>query len=465
MSAEPAVGAGDAAAAGSARAEALAHVRRVLLQHGVSVEELDRAVADDVVDLLAADRLLLPGGAAYDLQQVAELTGITPDLALRLWRALGFPDVGPGQVVFSDLDIEAILILRALVQLGVADFESAGNLARVIGTSMARIADTEVSPAVTGLTGAGGPDDSVLAAARLVDLAPTTLPAVARLLEYAWRRHLQAATVRAMELRRRRSGATSPVLALGFADMVGFTLLSQQLAESELAAVVSRFEQVAHDTVTSRRGRVVKMIGDAVMFVCDDPLAAARIALGLAGRCAEDDLLPDVRVGVVWGPVLVQDGDFFGPVVNLASRMVTLAHPGAVLISDELRVELERRQLLVGRARPEPAVPTAPDSRSPGRPGASADPGSSPGVEVLAVSALRPRTLKGVGWVQLWVLLHPDSPGVEVRQRAGRRWERLAEVLRDLDELRRRGEQVVAGSRSSAMLDLGEPDRGEGEGA
>ena len=74
---------------------------------------------------------------------------------------------------------------------------------------------------------------------------------MARLLEFVWRRHVQAATRRAMLLRSRRHVAgASPVLAVGFADMVGFTLLSQQLEEEELAAVVRRFEEVAHDIVT-----------------------------------------------------------------------------------------------------------------------------------------------------------------------------------------------------------------------
>lgn len=431
---------GTAAPGGSAgdAAQALARVRQVLLEHGVEAEEIDRAVADDVLDLLAIDCVLVPGAASYDLHQVAGLTGISPDLALRLWRALGFSDVAPGQRAFTDLDIEALFLVRALVQLGVADFDSAISLARVIGSSMARIAESEMSPAVAGLPGVGVAEaDSVTAAARVIDLAPTTLPAIARLLEFCWRRHLRAAAWRAGGLRR-RAGPAQPVLALGFADMVGFTVLSQQLSEPELAAVVSRFEEVAHDTVTRLGGRVVKMIGDEAMFVCDDPVAAAEIGLRLAEVYAADDLLSDVRVGIAWGPVLVQDGDFFGPVVNLASRVVTIAHPGSVLISDELHGELARRGVLGGS---QPAD------------------GDEPG---LGAVALRARSLKDVGKVQLWALFRPGAPR-RVPARVGRRWERLSEVLRDLDELRLRGEQAIATGRISAPIGPGggQPHGGE----
>ena len=127
--------------------------------------------------------------------------------------------------------------------------------------------------------------------------------------------------------------------------MVGFTLLSQHLSDEELAAVVRRFEEISHDIVTSARGRVVKMIGDEVMFVTDNVADAARIGLDLADAYADDDLLSDVRVGLAIGPVLVRDGDYFGPTVNLAHRIVNIGNPGTVLMSDEFhtRARWQRR--------------------------------------------------------------------------------------------------------------------------
>ncbi len=128
-----------------------------------------------------------------------------------------------------------------MIDLGVADVDTSLQFARVIGSSMARIAEAEVSPAVRGMAmGLGpGPGDSVEAADRFAQVAEHTIPALARLLEFAWRRHVQAAVRRSMLLRSRSHDGALPVLAVGFADMVGFTTLSQQLSEEELAAVVA----------------------------------------------------------------------------------------------------------------------------------------------------------------------------------------------------------------------------------
>ena len=99
-------------------------------------------------------------------------------------------------------------------------------------------------------------------------VADITIPAMARLLEFVWRRQVAAAIQRSMMLRSRGvAPGESPTLAVGFADMVGFTLLSQHLSDRELAEVVGRFEDISHDIVTAQNGRVVKMIGDEVMFV------------------------------------------------------------------------------------------------------------------------------------------------------------------------------------------------------
>ncbi len=228
-----------------------------------------------------------------------------------------------------------------------------------------------------------------------------------RLLEYVWRRHLQAATRRAMLHRSRGAEeGVRPVMAIGFADMVGFTMLSQHLGDEELAAVVARFEELAHDTVVALGGRVVKMIGDEVMFVVPTATGAAQIGLSLAEAYADDDLLSDVRVGLAVGPVLIKDGDYYGPVVNLASRLVNVAHPGAVLVSDEFRDTLGSEDA--------PGIDTRP---------------------------LRTRTLKDLGRVQMWKLQRVGAePGADSRRTV--RWERLGEVLRELDELRERGEPL-----------------------
>jgi len=393
------------------RAAALAYVRPLLLDAGATDEEIDRAVADEVLDLLTVDRLLVPGVRRYTQAEVAGLTGIPLDLLQRFWRALGFLDAGDEKVL-GDLDIEAIELFLNMVQLGAAEVDTALQLARVIGSSMARIAEAEVVPGTMSLN---NESDDVLGAEEFASVADTTVPAMGKLLEFVWRRHVQAATRRTMLIRTHGNGpGTGPVLAVGFADMVGFTLLSQHLSQDELASVVRRFEDISHDTVLSMGGRVVKMIGDEAMFVVDDVVAAARIGLSLAEAYADDDLLSDVRVGLAVGPVLISDGDYYGATVNLAHRIVNIANPGTVLMSDEFHSEL---------------ITAAGDDFT-GRP-------------------LRPRVLKDIGRVQLWWCgragQEPDGSGSVADRRRNVRWERLSEVLRDLEDIRVVGERLLSG--------------------
>ena len=393
---------------GRARMEALARVRALLHDLGCTDQEIDRAAEDDVLDLLVVDRMVVPSGRRITQAQVAETTDIPIETARRFWRALGFLDVGEDDPVFTDMDIEAVRLFQSMVAVGLVDTETAVQMARVIGSSMARIAEAEAGPGSTPILMTSG--DSILDADEFARQAGTSLPAMARLLEYVWRRHLQAATRRSMLHRsRNRSPGMSPVMAVGFADMVGFTMLSQHLGDEELAAVVARFEALAHDTVVALGGRVVKMIGDEVMFVVPTATGAASIGLSLAEAYAGDELLSDVRVALAIGPVLVQDGDFYGPVVNLASRLVGVANPGTVLASDEFRVALEDEDRESG---------------------------------AFDMRALRTRNLKDIGRIQAWKLSRAGSePGAD--RRRNMRWERLEGVLRELDELRDRGEKAV----------------------
>ena len=162
------------------------------------------------------------------------------------------------------------------------------------------------------------------------------LPTMTEVIERVWRRHLQ------MEARRRIVRELDPTeqreeRAVGFADLVGFTTLSQQVDDHTLAGIVDRFETIAYETVLRLGGRVVKMIGDEVMYVVTDPRRAVRIGLALAEEYAADEALSDVRVGIAYGPVLEREADLYGPVVNLASRIVNIAFPGSVVTSDEVR--------------------------------------------------------------------------------------------------------------------------------
>ncbi len=414
---------------GSRRDAALAHVKEILLMHGVTEVEIDRAVADGVIDLFVAERMLVPSRRRYSRTEVAELTGVDLDKLERFWRALGFAGVDDDDRAFTDLDLEAVRIFQGMQAIGATETDTALQMARIIGSSMARIAEAELVPGNM----ISAEVDPVMSAEAFASIADETIPAMAKLLEFVWRRQVAAGIQRSMMLRSHGlAPGQSPILAVGFADMVGFTLLSQHLSDDELAAVVRRFEEISHDIVTAARGRVVKMIGDEVMFVVDHVTDAARIGLNLANAYADDDLLSDVRVGLACGPVLLRDGDYFGPTVNLAHRIVNIGNPGTVLMSDEFHTAL---------------LAEAPDEFT-GQP-------------------LRPRLLKDLGRVQLWWCGRPgqeaDGTGAAADRRRNVRWERLSEVLRDLEELRGVGERLLTANRGAGSV-VAQPGGGDAEG-
>jgi adenylate cyclase len=409
----------DAEGSDEARREAaLDHVRELLHLHGATDEEIDHAIADDVLDLFVFDRILVPSRRRYTRTEVAELTGVNLDTLVRFWRALGFPNVSDEDRSFTELDLEAVRLFQGMQALGATRTDTALQLARVIGSSMSRIAEAELVPGNMFST----EYDQVIAADTFASVADVTIPAMARLLEFVWRRQVAAGIKRTMMLRSRGVGAgESPELVVGFADMVGFTLLSQHLSDTDLAAVVRRFEELSHDIVTGLGGRVVKMIGDEVMFVVDSVVDGARIGLNLADAYADDELLSDVRVGLALGPVLLREGDYFGTTVNLAHRIVNIGNPGTVLISEEFHAAL---------------TDAAPDE--------------------FTTKPLRPRLLKDLGRVQLWWLgrvgQEADGAGEAADRRRNVRWERLSEVWRDLEELRGVGERLLSSTRSPGSV-------------
>jgi adenylate cyclase len=404
-------------------------VREILHVHGATDEEIDQAMADDVLDLFVFDRVLVPSRRRYTRGEVAELTGVDLETLVRFWRALGFPNVSDEERSFTDLDLEAVRLFQGMQALGATRTDAALQLARVIGSSMARIAEAELVPGNMFST----EYDQVIAADTFASVADITIPAMARLLEFVWRRQVAAGIKRTMMLRSHGAApGESPVLAVGFADMVGFTLLSQHLGDQELAAVVRRFEELSHDIVTGLGGRVVKMIGDEAMFVVESVADAARIGLDLADAYADDELLSDVRVGLAWGPVLLREGDYFGTTVNLAHRIVNIGNPGTVLVSDEFQTAL---------------LGLAPDE--------------------FTAKPLRPRLLKDLGRVQLWWLgrigFEADGTGAAADRRRNVRWERLSEVLRDLEELRGVGEKLLSSHRAPGSVGA-QPGGGDPEG-
>ncbi|OLT25552.1 adenylate cyclase [Nocardiopsis sp. CNR-923] len=289
-------------------------------------------------DPKAIESVLLGGEPVYSRKQAVELSGADAELAGRVWRALGFPTQGDDDPVFAESDVEALRIAHSLREEGVLDEEGVVRFARAMGQTMARLADWQTSILSTLVF----KDGDEASASPLMNRVKELLPDVERLLLHIWRRQLAASTARTLAVMS-NNGDIVPnyyPLIVGFADLVSFTTLSRELDEVELAEVVEGFEATAADIVASGGGRVVKTLGDEVLYVADSPREAADIALRLASGVKTHVEVPDVRVGVAYGPVLTLHGDVFGTTVNRSSRLTSFARPGTVLIDDGLAESL-----------------------------------------------------------------------------------------------------------------------------
>jgi adenylate cyclase len=339
----------------------MSDLRAYLLEGGASEADITRATEEGWLPLLAFDRMLMPGPARYDVAGVADAAGTDLEVAGRIWRALGFPDIPEDVTAFSEGDARALrfAVDRMHSRFTLEDLE---HQVRVVSATLARLAAFEadiIAEALEEIRATGVDEET--AARELVE--ESDWQAVTALIDYTHRLLLRAAVWRRLA---RPTGGPSVDLAVGFADIAGYTELAEGLDEHELSELLAAFEVLAYDTAAELNGRIVKTIGDEVMFV-GLPRDVAGIALALAERAAAHPVVPDVRIGVASGTVLARDGDYYGPVVNLASRITARARLGAVLTSSGFHAAL------------------------------AADP-------QLAWRRLGPKRVRGIGIVELFVL-------------------------------------------------------------
>jgi adenylate cyclase len=266
---------------------------------------------------------------------VADLAGVPVYRARRFWRALGFANVGDDAVEFTDADVDALMLLLRLVTEELFEERHVLLLARSLGRATARLAESQAELSTELLDRVGVADED--RAQVLSRSVPDLLPDFERLLTYTWRRQLAASVGRVLQT---EQDAPAARLAVGFADLVGFTRLSRRLEELDLTRLVDRFEGRSADMVTAGRGRVIKTLGDSVLFVADSAQDGAEIALQLVEVHAGERTIPPLRVGVALGPVLARMGDVFGSTVNLASRLTSLAAPDQVLVDARMAAGL-----------------------------------------------------------------------------------------------------------------------------
>jgi len=278
------------------------------------------------------ERAILGEEFALPAGELVDETGLTADQARRLWRALGFPE-RVNEFEFSRADARAVSQVAQVVESGAIDFDVAVNLTRAVGQTMARLADWEVATLISRVeemeSGDQATGSRLGSAQRLVEAVNGPFEG---LLIYAWRRHLAAAAARVEALGANEEDLHATHVSVGFADIVAFTSLSNVLDEDRLGNMIEIFESRCQDVVSAHHGRVIKSIGDSVLFINEDAAGAIDTAEGIIAVIGRDKRMPDVRVGLASGSVIMRLGDVFGPPVNMAARLTAVARRNRVII-------------------------------------------------------------------------------------------------------------------------------------
>lgn len=299
-------------------------------------EEVERVVAG-----------LLGGERTTSLSGLAAEAGLDEAWVERYWQLMGLPPSSPDAPEFTHEDAGALAELHDLAERENLDARTLASLVRSVGHSTERLSWWHFEALVDHVVRQNGllDPDARRAVIRSMD---RLAPVLERQLVHAWRRQTTALVTRmaeefgdaAQDTASIRSGRDLPLpRAVGFADIVSFTRMTATMAPDDFANFIQAFETRARDIVTANGGRVVKTIGDALLFIADDVVTGARVALGLA-KATEDELGVEgiagrpVRVSLVWGRVLARFGDVFGPSVNLASRLTDQAQPSTVLLDE-----------------------------------------------------------------------------------------------------------------------------------
>jgi len=320
-------------AAGIADPRARADLIKYLDELGFTVEQMVEAERRGRLFGLAGDVLAESGRPIYTVATAADELGLPADYLARAWALLGLPVAGPDVPMLSQADVDALstwLSMKTLV-----GEEGAFALLRILGAAMARLAEGEST-----IIRAGTPDIQMththdeLATAQAYRAVAEFIPRIGALIDTVHRHHL--ASARAHFETVTRDTSASVVCGIGFADLSSFTVLTQSLAIAELSYLLNEFAGTVADVVLANSGRLVKFIGDEVMWVSASPERLVRAAVDLVEHPKAREGGLQVRAGLGYGTVLAINGDYFGNQVNLAARLVDAAAPEQILASSEL---------------------------------------------------------------------------------------------------------------------------------
>ncbi|MDT5010594.1 MAG: adenylate cyclase [Mycobacterium sp.] len=305
-----------------------------LLERGFTVDEIRGAFAPM---LLPARRAMGDDGTYVSAREVSAEHRIDLELLQRTQRALGLSTVDePDSRVLSRADAEAAAGIQQFIDAGM-DPEHMISAVRVLADGLSHAAEVMRYTALSRVLTPGATELEIAKAseAMVAGVVPMLGPMIQEMLFLQLRHAMETEAVNASE---REAGSTLPgarQVTVAFADLVGFTRLGEAVPPEDLERLASRLSDIAHD-VAVPPVRLIKTIGDAVMYVCPDavPLVDATLDLIVA---ADDAELPQLRVGVASGSAVSRAGDWFGSPVNVASRVTGVSRPGAVLVAESTR--------------------------------------------------------------------------------------------------------------------------------
>jgi class 3 adenylate cyclase len=325
---------------GRAYEQAEAELREWLVAHGATLEQIEVSERDGHADGLASD-LVLGRGATLSAGDLAHRTGLDVDMVIAIYRDFGISVPDPNAPQFTEDDVT---LVTQLAQASASGIASGQELLRVVAGAMERIAEAAVAVYVQGPA-----EELRRRGATPLEHAEKNAEATELVMQVGvglapvFRQHMRQAIARQRVTQSRVSRRELARLAIGFVDLVGSTTLQAQLDPADLGALVTRFETRAFEVIAAGGGRLVKFIGDEIMVAAIDPIAGSHIVLDLVDAFTDDGTQP--RGGLVFGEVLFRHGDYYGPVVNLAARLVDTAIPGEVLVDASVAEEAKDESL------------------------------------------------------------------------------------------------------------------------
>jgi adenylate cyclase len=318
---------------GTARTER-AELVEWLLEQGITADEIRSA---NPPLLLATRHLIGDDGTYVSTREISETYGIDLILLQRVQRAIGLVSVDdPDAIVHMRADGEAAAFAQRFVDLGL-DPDQLVLVVRVLAEGLSRTAEVMRYSALSAIMRPGATEVEIAKASKALvsQIAPMLGPMVQNMLFMQLRHMMETEAVNSAE---RAAGQPLPgarQITVAFADLVGFTRIGEAVSAEELGQLANRLAVLARD-MTVPPVRFIKTIGDAVMFVCPDPVPLLDVVLKLVEVVDTDNDFPRLRAGVASGMAVSRAGDWFGSPVNVASRVTGVARPGTVLVADSV---------------------------------------------------------------------------------------------------------------------------------